>query len=408
LGGGFQDRREPIHGGFGKNILFFTILKAPSQPRTVLKVNVMNDFDTSDHVHMARAVGLAARGLNTTDPNPRVGCVVVRDGVVVGEGWHVRAGEAHAEVVALRAAGAAAGGATVYVSLEPCSHHGRTPPCVQALIQAGVARVVCAMGDPNPRVQGMGIKALRAAGIAVDSGLLEAQALELNCGFVKRMTRGVPWVRVKLAASLDGRTALANGASRWITGEAARADVQRWRARSSAILTGSGTVLEDDPQLDVRDASLGSGPRQPWRVVADSELRIPLDARVLADPARAMVFTSTATSPRSRELQALGARVEAVGRNAYGVDLAAVLRRLGALEVNEVWVESGPRLAGALIEERLADELVVYLAPHLLGATALGMFRLPALDELAHRVRLRYTDVRFVGNDLRIMARPAV
>lgn len=357
---------------------------------------------------MARALELAARGLNTTDPNPRVGCVIARGETLLGEGWHERAGEAHAEVLALRAAGEHARGATAYVTLEPCSHHGRTPPCIGPLIAAGVARVVCAMTDPNPKVCGAGIAALRAAGIQVDSGLLELQAGELNCGFVRRMTQGLPWVRVKLAASLDGRTALANGASQWITGEAARRDVQHWRARSSAVLTGSGTVMHDDPRLDLREPSLGENPRQPWRVVADGELRIPLDRRVLADPARAIVFTSTASTPRHREFEARGIRVELIERGNYGVDLRALLKRMAELQMNEVWVEAGARLAGALLAESLVDELVIYLAPHLLGSAARGMFNLPEFTALGERVRLVYTDVRFVGDDLRLRARPAV
>ncbi len=368
----------------------------------------MGAFTKTDHELMARALRLAERGLYSTDPNPRVGCVIARGEQIVGEGWHARAGEAHAEVLALAVAGDQAKGATAYVTLEPCSHEGRTPPCVRPLIAAGVARVVCAMADPNPKVRGSGIEALEAAGITVESGLLEAAARDLNCGFAKRMTEQRPWVRVKLGVSLDGRTALANGKSQWITGEAARADVQRWRARSSAILTGSGTVLSDDPRLDVRAESLGFQPRQPWRVIADSELRIPLEARALSDPARALVFTSAAASPRRQEFSARGIRVEAVGRNASGVDLRALLTCLAELEVNEVLVESGARLAGALLQEDLVDELLIYVAPAVLGTPALGMFRLPELEALGERVQLQFLEVGFVGDDLRLRARPVV
>jgi diaminohydroxyphosphoribosylaminopyrimidine deaminase/5-amino-6-(5-phosphoribosylamino)uracil reductase len=376
----------------------------------------MSAFSTLDHRHMERALELAARGLTTTDPNPRVGCVIARGESIVGEGWHERAGEPHAEVLALRAAGAASRGATVYVTLEPCTHHGRTPPCVEPLIEAGVTRVVCAMIDPNPLVRAGGIARLEAAGIRAEVGLLEAQAQELNCGFVRRMTVGLPWVRVKLGVSLDGRTALASGESRWITGEVARHDVQHWRARSSAILTGSGTVLQDDPQLNVRDETLGPAPRQPWRVVVDTELRIAAQARVLADPGRAdagrthsgrtIVFTAALASPRRQELEAQGARIETVGRSAQGVDLHQVLARLAELEVNEVLVEAGSRLVGSLLDKRLVNELLIYMAPHVLGSGARGMFELSGPASLQERLQLKFTDVRRLGDDLRIMARP--
>jgi diaminohydroxyphosphoribosylaminopyrimidine deaminase/5-amino-6-(5-phosphoribosylamino)uracil reductase len=368
----------------------------------------VSQFTATDHRLMARALDLAALGLCTTDPNPRVGCVIACGETIIGEGWHERAGQPHAEVLALRAAGESARGATAYVTLEPCSHHGRTPPCIEPLITARIGRVVCAMTDPNPRVLGSGIAALRAAGITVDSGLMEAQAAELNPGFISRMTRGLPWVRVKLAASLDGRTALANGESRWITGEAARRDVQHWRARSSAILTGSGTVVQDDPRLDVRDASLGENPRQPWRVVADSDLRTSRKSRVYTNPATAIVFTSAGATARDKEFEAHGIRVETVPRSDYGVDLRALLVRLADLQMNEVWVEGGSRLSGALLQEGLVDEVVIYLAPQVLGASARGMFDLPELHSLDGKVRLRFTDVRFVGDDLRLRARPAV
>ena len=270
---------------------------------------MFSDFDRSA---MQRALTLAVRGLETTDPNPRVGCVIAQRGRIIGEGWHERAGEPHAEVAALRAAGSQAAGAAVYVTLEPCSHHGRTPPCVEALIAARVARVVIATDDPNPLVDGKGAAALRAAGIAVESGLLAQEATELNAGFFKRMRSGRPLVRVKLAMSLDGRTALANGESRWITGEAARADVHHWRARSSAILTGVGTVLADDPRLDVRLPGEAGGPRrQPLRVVLDTELRTPAAARLFEMPGEVLILTGL-TSPdnaRAASLTARGARI---------------------------------------------------------------------------------------------------
>jgi len=259
-------------------------------------------FTAFDRLAMSRALALAERGLETTHPNPRVGCVIARDGRIVGEGWHAFAGEPHAEVLALRAAGEAARGASVYVTLEPCSHHGRTPPCVQALVAAGVARVVFALGDPDSRVDGRGAAALRAAGIAVDAGLMEADAAELNVGFLMRMRHGRPFVRMKIAASLDGRTALANGASRWITGEAARADVQRWRARSSAVMTGIGTVLADDPRLDVRHPA--DFHRQPLRIVLDGGLRTPPAARLLAPPGNVLILTASDDLPRGKALEA--------------------------------------------------------------------------------------------------------
>ncbi len=306
-------------------------------------------FTAIDAAHMARALRLAARGLYTTDPNPRVGCVIARGGEVVGEGWHQRAGEPHAEVHALRAAGERARGATAYVTLEPCAHHGRTPPCAEALIAAGVRRVVYAVRDPDPRVSGCGARLLTAAGIEVAAGLMEASARAQNRGFLSRLERGRPWVRLKLAASLDGRTALASGESRWITSEAARADVQRLRARASAIMTGIGTVLADDPRLDVR---LAGQQRQPLRVVLDSALRTPRAARLLAPPGQVLLFTTRSNPSATAELAATGASIEVVAAAAAGLDLAAVMQRLAALEVNELHVECGATLAGRLLAER--------------------------------------------------------
>ncbi len=359
-----------------------------------------------DESYMRRALELAERGLYTTDPNPRVGCVLVRAERIIAEGWHERAGEPHAEIHALRAAGAAARGATAYVSLEPCSHRGRTPPCAAALIDAQVARVVYAIGDPNPLVDGAGAAALRGAGIEVRSGVLAAQAQAQNPGFFKRMRTGLPWVRVKLGASLDGRTALASGASRWITGEEARADVQRYRARSSAIMTGSGTVLVDDPALTVR---LEGTTRQPLRVVLDSELRVPASARVYSAAGAALVFTANGEASRRAALEQAAVRIETVARaSAGGLQLEPVLRRLAALHINEVWVEAGAHLAGALLRTTLVDELILYLAPSLLGPQALPLAVLPQIARLEQQWRGQFTDCTRIGQDLRLTLRPAL
>ena len=360
----------------------------------------MSGFSAADSRWMARALQLAQRGLPTTAPNPRVGCVLVKDGKNIGEGWHVRAGEPHAEVHALRAAGAAAQDATAYVTLEPCSHHGRTPPCAEALIEAGVARVVCAMQDPNPRVAGQGFAMLRAAGIAVECGLMEAAARDLNIGFVSRMTRGLPFVRSKIAASLDGRTALANGVSQWITGAAARVDVQHWRARSCALVTGIGTVLADDPQLNVRIAT----ERQPLRVVLDSALRMPPTARMLQG-GRVLVCTASQDAGKRAALERQGAEVLLLPVTAGQVDLPAVLRELARRGINEVLVEAGKTLNGALLRAGLVDELLLYLAPQLLGDAARGLADLGELTQLEQRVGLVWQEVRHVGGDMRITVR---
>jgi diaminohydroxyphosphoribosylaminopyrimidine deaminase/5-amino-6-(5-phosphoribosylamino)uracil reductase len=366
-------------------------------------------FSDFDRFAMQRALTLAARGLESTDPNPRVGCVIAQRGRISGEGWHERAGEAHAEVAALRAAGTQAAGATVYVTLEPCSHHGRTPPCTEALIAAHVARVVYAIADPNPLVNGRGAALLRAAAITVEAGLLQEEARELNAGFIKRMQRGLPLVRVKLAMSLDGRTALDNGASRWITGEAARADVQHWRARSSAVLTGIGTVLTDDPRLDVRlaDEAPGRARRQPLRVVLDARLRTPASARLFGSGGEVLIMTALASADEARaaELSARGARVESLPAAADRLVLKAVLERLGELEANEVLVEAGATLAGALLRESLVDELLVYVAPTLLGPTARALVELPPLNELADAPAFTFIDMQQLGADLRLRLR---
>jgi len=368
-----------------------------------------------DYAFMAQALRLAERGLYTTDPNPRVGCLLVRNGAVIAEGWHRRAGGLHAERVALAAAGAAARGATAFVTLEPCCHHGRTPPCTEALVEAGVARVVAATQDPNPLVAGKGLQALRARGVAVEVGVLEGQARALNPGFVKRMSQGRPYVRCKLAASLDGRTAMASGESKWISSEASRRDVHRLRARSSAILTGIGTVLADDPSLTVRlpTAELPGmgqdGPvRQPLRVVVDSRLRFPIAARMLSLPGRTLIACSDGDPAHRARLEAAGAGVRTLSGSGGWIDLASLLRHLADEEVNEVLVEAGPTLAGAFLGGGLADEVVLYLAPHLMGDRARDLFHLPGLERMRDRIGLEVTDVRMVGPDLRILARPVV
>jgi diaminohydroxyphosphoribosylaminopyrimidine deaminase/5-amino-6-(5-phosphoribosylamino)uracil reductase len=352
---------------------------------------------------MARALRLARRGLFTTTPNPRVGCVIARDGEVVGEGWHRRAGEAHAEVLALQTAGEAARGATAYVTLEPCSHHGRTPPCADALIRAGIKRVVAAMRDPDPRVAGRGLAALAAAGIAAECGLMEAEAAELNAGFVSRILRGRPWVRLKLAASLDGKTALTNGESQWITGPAARRDAHRWRARACAILSGIGTVLADDPQLTVRGVTTG---RQPLKIIVDARLELPLAARVLA-AGEVLVAHAAADEARASALRRRGAELLCLPDGAGRVDLASLLASLARRGINELHVEGGRRLNGALVRLGLADECLFYLAPCLLGDAARGMADLPEPASLDGRIPLSIRDLRRVGGDLRVLARIA-
>jgi len=358
---------------------------------------------------MGRALELARRGLFTAHPNPRVGCVIERDGQRVGEGWHEYTGGPHAEINALAAAGERARGATVYVTLEPCVHHGRTPPCTEALIAAGVAHVVYAASDPNPRVAGAGAGRLRAAGIRVEGGLLAREAAALNQGCELRMTRARPFVRVKLAASRDGRTALADGRSQWITGEAARADGHRWRARSGAILTGVGTVLADDPALTVRLDGLGPRFRQPRRVVLDSALRTPPTARLFAGGGEVHILTSQDPPERRAPLEAAGARVTRLpADDRGGVGLAATLEALAALEVNELLVESGPGVAGALLSAGLVDELIVYMASHVIGSSGRGMFDLPPLREMAARAEFELCELRAVGADLRLRYTPRV
>jgi diaminohydroxyphosphoribosylaminopyrimidine deaminase / 5-amino-6-(5-phosphoribosylamino)uracil reductase len=354
------------------------------------------EFSARDREHMLRALELAAQGLYTTDPNPRVGCVMVKGGRVVGEGWHQRAGEPHAEILALRAAGTQARGASAYVTLEPCSHMGRTPPCADALIAAGVARVVCCSRDPNPKVAGRGIERLRAAGIAVSVGGLADEARALNIGFFSRFERGRPFVRLKLAMSLDGRTAPATGAKMWISGEASRADVQEWRARSSAVLTGSGTVRADDPRLNVR---LAYGPwvRQPLRVVLDSQLRSAPGAKIFAGEG-ALVFAAADAPQKSQH----NVQIERVPRASGGLDLHAVMQRLTAMEMNEVLLECGPTLAGAFFASRLVDELLLYVAPRLLGAAAAPLMRIGEA-QLPGLPAWEFRDQRRIGDDMRLI-----
>ena len=369
-------------------------------------------FTPLDQSFMRRALELAERGMYTTAPNPRVGAVVVKDGKTLGEGSHLVAGEGHAEVNAIRDARTKAGtgalrGATLYVTLEPCNHHGRTPPCVDLLLQEGVVRVMAAMEDPNPRVAGQGFARLRGAGVDVRVGLLAAEARELNIGFVSRMTRALPWVRLKVAASLDGKTALANGASQWITGPEARRDGHAYRARASAILTGIGTVLEDNPQLNVRDVIT---PRQPLKVIVDSGLKTPPDARVLTEGGVLIACAVDDAGARARlaaAAEAHGSALEVIvlpdGQGK--VDLSALMRELARRELNEIHVESGFKLNGSLLREGCVDELLVYFAASIIGDSGQGMFNLPALEKLDERRMLKIHNVAQLGDDLRLIAR---
>ena len=350
---------------------------------------------------MARALRLAERGRYTAHPNPMVGCVLVRDGDIVGEGWHRAAGEAHAEINALRAAGDSANGATAYVTLEPCSHDGKTPPCAPALIDAGVAQVVIAMQDPFPAVSGSGVAALEQAGIAVRSGLMQAAAEALNAGFLSRVRDGRPFVRLKVGTSLDGAIAMNSGESQWITGPAARADVQRLRARSGAILTGIGTVLADDPALTVRDAGVDTDGRQPVRAVLDTTLRMPLSASMLDMPGATVIYCTD----DERQASLASAEVVKVAAQGEHVDVAAVLKDLARREINDVLVEAGPTVSGAMLANRLVDELVIYQAPHIMGSETMPMFSTPAWVALEDRLELDIIETRTIGRDIRITAR---
>jgi diaminohydroxyphosphoribosylaminopyrimidine deaminase/5-amino-6-(5-phosphoribosylamino)uracil reductase len=361
-------------------------------------VKIKNDTEG-----MALALEMAAMGMNTTSPNPRIGCVITRDGVVVGVGHTQPAGQDHAEIQALRdavARGHDVHGATVYVTLEPCNHHGRTPPCSDALVRAGVGRVVAAMADPNPLVAGQGLAKLEAAGIAVSAGLLAEQAREMNVGFFSRMERRRPWVRLKVAASLDGMTALHNGQSQWITGQEARDDGHAWRARACAILTGIGTVKSDDPQLNVRAIDT---PRQPRRVIVDSRLEIDLQARVLQGGA-SWIAAAIDHPEKTQALRAAGHEVIVLPNASGKVDLPALMQELGRREINELHVEAGAKLNGSLVREGCVDELLVYLAPSLIG-DAQGMFALGPLEQLERKQTLQFHEVKQIGADLRILAR---
>lgn len=365
----------------------------------------MTDFTAADHGCMAEALRLAERGLYTTDPNPRVGAVVVKDGRIVGRGFHAKAGEAHAEVLALKEAGKAAQGATLYVTLEPCSHQGKTPPCTGAVIAARVSRVVAAMQDPNPLVAGKGFERLKAAGISTAQGLMENEARALNPGFISRMTRSRPWVRSKLAVSLDGRTALADGESKWISGEASREDVHRWRARSSAVLTGIGTLLKDDPSLNVR---LPGEWLQPKKIVIDPNLSTPVSAKIFKQQPDAVFIATTVEDEEEHGLlNQAGASIQVFPEKTTGMmDMRLVLETLGELECNEVLVEAGAGMNGPLLAAGLVDELIVYMAPNVLGDTARGMFSLPPLGSMQERREFEIVDLRKLGQDIRLILRP--
>lgn len=345
---------------------------------------------------MSRAIELAQLGLYSTDPNPRVGCVIVKNKQIIGEGAHLKAGEPHAEVYALREAGDQARGATAYVTLEPCSHHGRTPPCADALIAAGVTNVIVAMADPNPQVAGRGFEMLRAAGIDVISGICEAESRELNPGFIKRMENGLPFVRLKIGASLDGKTAMASGESQWITSPQARQDVQHWRARSSVTLTGIDTVLADDPSLNVRDENIQTHDRQPLRVVLDSALRFPQQAKLSQLPGEYLIMTCQESHHANV--------IQLPANDSDRIDLESAMRELAMREVNEVLVEAGATLSGALIQAGLVDELIVYFAPKLLGSAARSMLELPGLDQLADHITVTIKQVDQIGPDIRLIA----
>ncbi len=360
-------------------------------------------FSPADYAFMSYALQLAEKGLYTTSPNPRVGCVITQNGHIVGSGWHEKAGQAHAEINALAQAGGTARGATVYITLEPCSHHGRTPPCVDALTKAGVSRVIIAMEDPNPQVLGNGRTALEQANISVQTGLLQEQAQALNAGFVKRMRCKKPWMRLKIAASLDGKTALNNGQSQWITGEAARMDGHRWRARSCAMMTGIGTILADNARLNVRHIPT---PRQPKKIIIDNRMEIPLDAHVLQGEETFIFTTACADTDKIAKLEKMGVQVIVCKQTDQGkVDLTTMLATLADLEFNEVLVEAGSGLSGALLHAKLVDELIIYMAPSLLGGSAKDMFQLPELTSLGQKISLIMEDVRMIGRDIRLIAR---
>jgi diaminohydroxyphosphoribosylaminopyrimidine deaminase / 5-amino-6-(5-phosphoribosylamino)uracil reductase len=369
-------------------------------------------FSANDHIYMTRALQLAEQGLYSTQPNPRVGCVIVKDGKVIGEGAHLKAGEPHAEVFALRQAGEQAKGATLYVTLEPCSHTGRTPPCSQAIIDAEISTVIVAMQDPNPQVSGSGLAHLQAHNVKVATGLMQAQAEALNPGFISRMTRQLPFVRSKIAASLDGKTALNNGASQWITGEAARADVQHWRARSCAILTGAGTVLADNPNMTVRSMPAGRMDIafQPMRIIVDSTLKTPPNAKILRSENKScgnvLIAFAKASQKKQAQLLSAGAELLCIPNEQGKVCLKTLLSHLASREINEVLVEGGEGLNGALLAQNLIDEFVIYYAPKLMGGAAKSMFAMPEFTNMQQAIDLQILDVRQIGADIRLRAKP--
>ena len=362
----------------------------------------MSEFTPADRDYMRRAIDLAQKARFSARPNPKVGCVLVSDNRVVGEGWHRKSGEAHAEINALRVAGESARGSTAFVSLEPCLHDGKTPPCTEALIDAGVARVIAAMQDPNPKVAGRGLEKLRGAGIDVQCGLMQAESEALNRGFISRMIRGRPFVCLKIAASLDGATAMASGDSQWITSEDARHDVQLLRALSGAVLTGIGTVLKDDPSLNVRDQSLGPDILQPHRIVLDSTLKMSSSAKMLSLSGKTSVFCID--DRKRHDLEAAGASVVMIDSSDGCPDPGRVFEKLAQMEINDVLVEAGPTLAGALLSAGYVDELVIYQAPHMMGSETHGMIETSGLTQLDQRIELEFLDVTRVGPDLRITA----
>ncbi len=362
-----------------------------------------------DEFYMSRALQLAAKGLYTTDPNPRVGCVILQNNTIVGEGWHERAGQPHAEVNAIEAAGVKAKGATAFVTLEPCSHHGRTPPCADLLISAQIKHVVVAMEDPNPMVAGSGIKRLQEAGITVRCGVLREEAEQLNPGFIKRMTSGLPWVRVKLAASLDGRTAMASGESVWISSEASRRDVQFQRARASCILSGSRTVILDNPSLNVRlsaeELAIKGMVRQPVRVILDSRSRVPEQAKVFHLPGNYLVYTNLDLNKENNNIRNY-INLNSSKISTEKINLSDLLADLAKREFNEVHVEAGPTLCGALLSQQLVDEVVLYSAPHIMGDSGNPLFHLPEIQQMKQRIEFKIKDLRRVGTDIRLTLIP--
>ena len=371
-------------------------------------------LEESDITFMARAIQLAKKGQYTTHPNPRVGCVIVKDGKIIGEGYHQKTGQPHAEINALRdVKNGDTKGATAYVTLEPCSHTGKTPPCANALLEAQISRVIIAMQDPNPQVAGQGVQRLLDAGITVEVGILEEQTRTLNGGFIKRMEQGLPWVRIKLAMSLDGRTAMASGESQWITGAEARQDVQRLRAKADSILTGSGTILHDNPSLNVRisanELGISGEVQQPLKVILDSQLKTPLDARLLSLENTTLIFTQSHDEKLKDAFHAMGAEVIQIEKGKgqkQGLPLKQILQQLAKREINEIHVEAGATLCGALLQENLVDEIIIYMAPTIMGSDARGLFNLPELDQMKDKIDLKIKDIRAVGGDWRITIIP--